>query len=113
MLGLLELGALGFASARATQLVVHDTIADPVRARLELWHARRFDSRVRSFVRDLLSCVYCSGWWLSLITVLAYLTATGSWGDAPLLVHAIECWAVAGIQALLNRIDDTLPVRDH
>lgn len=111
MLGLLELGALGFASARATQLIVHDTIADPVRARLELWHARKFDSRVRSFVRDLLGCVYCSGWWLSLVTVLVYLTATESWGDAPLLVHAIECWAVAGIQALLNRIDDTLPVR--
>lgn len=109
MLGLLELGALGFASYRGTQLVVWDTIGDVPRQKIELWHARKFDSRFRSFIRQLLSCVYCAGWWLSMATALAYLTATGSWGDAPLLVHAIECWAVAGIQALLNRLDDALP----
>ena len=71
------IAALGFAAYRATQLVVHDTIADPIRARLELWHAAKFDSKVRSFIRDLLACVYCSGWHLSWISVLAYSAATG------------------------------------
>ena len=113
MLGALELGALGFAAYRATQLVVHDSIGDGLRQRLELWHARKFDSRARSFIRDLVSCVYCSGWWMSLASVLVYLTATDGWAGTPLLVHAVECWTVAGIQALLNRLDDSLPVRGH
>lgn len=110
MIGPLELGALGFAAYRATQLVVWDSIGDGLRRKLELWHAHKFESRFRSFVRDMLGCTYCVGLWLSVITVLTYLTATGSWGDAPLLVHAIECWAVAGIQAMLNRLDDALPI---
>lgn len=113
MLSPVELGALGFAAYRATQLVVHDSILDGLRERLELWHAVRFDSRFRTFVRDLLSCTYCSGWWLSLVTVLTYLTVTGGWAGTPLLVHAIECWAVAGIQALLNRLDDSLSSGGH
>ena len=113
MISLPVLAALGFASYRATQLIVHDSILDGLRQRLELWHARKFDSRARSFVRDLVSCVYCSGWWMSLASVLVYLTATDGWAGTPLLVHAVECWTVAGIQALLNRLDDSLPVRGH
>lgn len=101
--------ALGLAAYRATQLVVHDTIGDPVRQRIEMWHARKFDSRVRGFVRDLISCPYCAGWWLSMLTVGAYLTAASQWRAAPLWVHAIEAWAVTGLQALLNRLDDSLP----
>lgn len=107
MLNLMTLLALGFASYRATQLVVHDTIADPIRDRIELWHANRFESRFRGFVRDLFSCIYCIGFWLAVATTAVYLTATGTWGDAPLAVHGIEAWAVAGVQALLNRWDDT------
>lgn len=102
---------LGFAAYRATQLVVHDSIGDRLRHRLELWHAARFESRARSFIRDLIGCTYCAGWWLSLITVLVYLTAAGQWGAAPLWVHALEVWAVMGVQALMNRIDDALPIR--
>lgn len=112
MQNLLILCALGFAAYRATQFVVHDTLADPVRNRIELWHARKFDSRIRSFVRDLLSCVYCVGFWLSAVAVAVYLTAADQWGAASIWVHFIEMWVVAGMQALLNRIDDTLPVRD-
>ena len=99
--------ALGFAAYRATQLVVWDSIGDPVRSRIEMWHARKFDSFTRGFVRDLLSCVYCVGFHLSWITVVAYLTATGQWGAASWWVHAIEAWSVAGVQALLNRWDDS------
>ena len=104
---LTTLAVLGFAAYRATQLVVHDSIGDGLRTRLELWHAKRSESKARTFLRDLIGCPYCSGWWLSLVTVLVYLTAAGQWGTAPLWIHAIECWAVAGVQALLNRWDDT------
>lgn len=107
MLSLAVLITLGLASYRATQLVVHDSIGDGLRDRLELWHARRPESRVRTFFRDLVACPYCTGWWLSLVTVLTYVTATDQWGDAPLWVRAIECWMVAGVQALANRWDDS------
>lgn len=109
MQSLLTLGVLGLAAYRATQLVVWDTIGDKVRARIELWHARKFESVLRTFIRDLIGCTYCAGWWLSLVAVVVYLTAAAQWGAAPLWVHAIEFWAVAGIQALLNRWDDSRP----
>lgn len=107
MQNLMTLGVLGFAAYRATQLVVHDSIADKLRDRLEMWHARKFESKARTFVRDLVSCTYCAGWWLSMVTVAAYLTTASQWGAAPLWVHAVEAWAVAGMQALLNRWDDS------
>lgn len=111
MLHLATLAVLGLASYRATQLVVWDTIGDGLRARLELWHARKFDSRVRTFIRNLVKCPYCVGWWLSMLATLTFITATGGWRAdlGSLLVHAVECWAVAGIQALLNRWDDSRP----
>lgn len=108
MLNLLTLAALGLASYRGTQLIVHDSIGDPIRDRLELWHAKRHDSKLRSFVRDLLTCTYCTGAHVSWILLVTYLLVTGQWGDAPVLVHALEASAVAGIQALLNRLDDTM-----
>lgn len=109
MQSLLILGALGLASYRATQLIVWDSILDGWRKKIELWRVAKFDSRFRKFVWDLISCTYCTGFWLSVITTLTYLTAAGQWGSAPLLVHAIECWIVAGVQALANRWDDSRP----
>lgn len=107
MQNLTVLVILGLASYRATQFVVHDSLLDGARNRLELWHAARSESGFRSFWRDLIGCPYCTGFWLSLVTVLVYLTAAGQWGAAPLWIHAVECWAVAGGQALLNRWDDS------
>ncbi|AMD42751.1 hypothetical protein SEA_XKCD426_10 [Streptomyces phage Xkcd426] len=102
---------LGFASYRATQLVVWDSILDNTRKRLEVWRVSKFDSRARKFVWDLLTCTYCTGWWLSMLTALVFLTATDrwSWDLGTLAVNAIFCWAVAGVQALLNRWDDSRP----
>jgi uncharacterized membrane protein len=115
MLDLLELAALGFASYRVTQLVVWDSILDGWRQRLELWHARKFDSRARTFVRDLLKCTYCTGFHASWLTVLVYLLATGK-GAASFsgfVLFGVQSFAVAGIQALLNRWDDTRPGNDQ
>ena len=113
MQNLLVLVALGLASYRATQLVVWDSIGDGLRLRLKVWRARKDTSRVRAFLDRLVSCPYCAGWWLSLVTTVVYLTAAGVWDDAPLLVHAVEVWTVMGIQALLNRWDDSRPSPDH
>lgn len=105
----MTLAALSFAAYRLTQLVVWDTILDPARTALELWQADRPASRTRAFIRQLVSCIYCIGFWLSAATTVTYLTVAGQWGTAPLAVHGIECFAVAGGQALLNRWDDSRP----
>jgi hypothetical protein len=101
------LALLGFAAYRATQLGVHDTILDPGRERLAAWQANNRDSKPRAFLIQLISCIYCLGFWLSGVTLLAYLLATDSWNHAPWIVHGIEWFAVAGVQVLLNRRDDT------
>lgn len=102
------LALLAFAGYRATQLAVHDSILDPARDRIHAWAADRPDSRARAFIAALISCVYCTGWWLSGAILATYLLATGQWATVPLLVHGIEWLAVAGAAVLLNRIDDTL-----
>ncbi|MEU0627763.1 DUF1360 domain-containing protein [Streptomyces sp. NPDC005989] len=107
MISLSVLVLLGIAAYRATQLGVHDSILDPSRERLAAWHAKNLDSKSRSFLMLLISCVYCLGFWMSGATLGAYLLATGTWGDVYWLGHGIEWFAVAGVQALLNRRDDT------
>lgn len=109
MQNLLILGTLGLAAYRATQLVVWDTIGDGLRKRVEMWRVAKFESRVRAFVWNLIGCTYCAGWWLSLVTLATYLTAAGQWGAASIWIHAVEFWAVAGVQSLLNRWDDSRP----
>ncbi|MFF5668812.1 DUF1360 domain-containing protein [Streptomyces hygroscopicus] len=112
MISLPVLAVLGFAAYRATQLGVYDTILDPTRERLAAWQANNLDSKPRAFVVQLISCIYCLGFWLSGATLLAYLLAIRGWGEASWLVHGIEWFAVAGVQALLNRWDDTRQAAD-
>lgn len=112
MISVPVLAVLGFAAYRATQLGVHDTILDPARQRLGVWHANDLDSKPRAFVMQLIGCIYCLGFWLSGVTLLVYLLATGGWVDASVIVHGIEWFAVAGVQALLNRWDDTRQAAD-
>ncbi|MFJ3274030.1 DUF1360 domain-containing protein [Streptomyces sp. NPDC086776] len=107
MIGPVELALLALAGYRGTQLAVHDSILDPARDRVHDWHQRRLDSTARTFVVTLISCVYCTGWWVSGALLLTYLLVTGHWDQAPLLVHGIEWLAVAGAAVLLNRWDDS------
>lgn len=60
-----EPALLALAAYRATQLVVHDALLDPVRDRVMAWHEQRLDSPYREAVVTLISCTYCAGWWLS------------------------------------------------
>ncbi|MGW4731822.1 DUF1360 domain-containing protein [Streptomyces shenzhenensis] len=107
MISLPVLVLLGFASYRATQLGVHDSILDGTRDRLFAWHGAKLDSKPRTFLIQLVSCIYCFGYWLSGVTLLVYLLAAGRWDGAPVIIHGVEWFAVAGVQALLNRWDDS------
>ncbi|MBP5906794.1 DUF1360 domain-containing protein [Streptomyces sp. LBUM 1478] len=107
MIGIHELIFLALAGYRLTQLGVHDTILDPVRDRVIDWQTRRPESSLRAAIVTLITCVYCTGWWLSGAALLTYLLATGQWHAAPLLVHGLEWFAVAGGAVLLNRWDDS------
>ncbi|MFF1834224.1 DUF1360 domain-containing protein [Streptomyces sp. NPDC058231] len=107
MINPVELASLALAGYRGTQFAVHDSILDPARDRVHAWHHRRPDSTARDFVVTLISCVYCTGWWVSGTLLLTYLLVTSQWHQAPLLVHGIEWLAVAGAAVLLNRWDDS------
>lgn len=102
-----EIALLALAGYRGTQLVVHDSILDPVRARVDAWQQRKPMSPYRDAVVTLISCVYCSGWWVAGALLATWLLVTGQWDRAPLLVHGVEWLAVAGGAALLNRWDDS------
>lgn len=108
MLTLPELAVLSFAAARGTQLLVHDSIGDPLRDPLFAWNANKPESKIRQFVITLISCVYCMGAHVSWVTLLAYLYADGRLGDTSLLGFGINWFAIAGAQMLLNRYDDSL-----
>ncbi|MFE3378715.1 DUF1360 domain-containing protein [Streptomyces anulatus] len=108
MIDITALALLGFAGYRATQLAVHDTLLDPVRDRVHAWADRAPDSGPRKLVIDLISCVYCMGWWISGALLAVYLFVTGEFHHAPLLLHGVEWLAVAGLAVLFNRVDDAL-----
>ncbi|MGY3199724.1 DUF1360 domain-containing protein [Streptomyces sp. TE5632] len=108
MISIPELVVLAAAGYRATQLLVHDSILDVPRDRLFAWHSRNTDSTTRTALVTLISCVYCTGWWVAGALLATWLLASGQWHDAPLLVHGIEWFAVAGASVVINRADDTL-----
>ncbi|WP_381792967.1 DUF1360 domain-containing protein [Streptomyces niveus] len=107
MISPVVLAFLALAGYRGTQLLVHDSLLDPARDRVFGWHEKRPESAARAAVVTLISCVYCTGWWVAGALLLTYLLATGQWDQTPLLVHGIEWLAVAGAAVLLNRWDDT------
>ncbi|WP_328427900.1 DUF1360 domain-containing protein [Streptomyces sp. NBC_00443] len=107
MVGIPTLAVLALASYRGTQLVVHDSIGDPIRDRVIAWHERRPDSSFRNAIVTLIACTYCAGWWVSGLVLAVYLLAAGAWTGTPLVLHLVEWFAVAGGQALLNRWDDS------
>lgn len=111
MLSLPILLALGLASYRGTRFVVADSLTDPVRD----FVAKKFvlaegrTAGVWWFLNKLLNCLFCAGFWISVIALAFYLTVTDTWGHGvgPLLLHGLEAFVVAGVQALLSRWDDT------
>ncbi|MEZ7005842.1 DUF1360 domain-containing protein [Streptomyces sp. AD55] len=111
MIGPLALAVLALVAYRGTQLVVHDTILDPIRDPILAWHEARPESTVRDAIATLISCTYCAGWWVSGVVLALYLTATsqgpGPWTWSTAAIRLLEWAAIAGGQCLLNRWDDT------
>lgn len=101
------LAVLILASYRGTQLLTHDSLLDPLRARFAIYGVDH-PGKVHDFFSTLWQCIYCTGVYVSGISLLAYLLVTGAaWADGAWLIHGVEWFAVAGGQALLNRRDDT------
>ncbi|MFD6936278.1 DUF1360 domain-containing protein [Streptomyces goshikiensis] len=107
MIDLEQFLLLSLGGYRATQLVVHDSLLDGPRERLDAWQQRRPQSVAREALVTLISCVYCSGWWIAGALLAVWLVVTGQWHQDPLLVHGFEWLAVAGGAVLLNRWDDS------
>lgn len=102
-----EFIVLVLAAWRATRFVTMDSLTDGWRERVERWVWKKGDRQVawRDKVSELVGCGFCAGYWVSGITLAVFLVAASRWHEAPVLVHGIEWWAVAGGQALFNRYD--------
>jgi len=85
----IDLSLLGLACLRLIHLITYDKILEPLRERLE--KGRGF-TRVLS---DLVSCIWCTGMWSSVIAVTLYLL--GMWGRL-----AVVILAVAGLGTILQ-----------
>ena len=97
---------LSFAAYRAARAISLDTITEPLRDGLEDWSIGHTGWRRK--LSELVSCGWCSGFWLSGITYFTYVAVTGSVDDEPVLIHLMWWWAVAGAQSLLIAIDSFL-----
>lgn len=100
--------ALGLASYRGVQLLVWDKWLDGPRTRFALYGATRSPWWYR-FLSAVWQCPYCCGMYVSAVALIAYRCASGSWDWGSWLIYGVEWFVVAGIQALLNRWDDSRP----
>ncbi|MFC8882971.1 DUF1360 domain-containing protein [Streptomyces cinereoruber] len=107
MISPVELALLALAGYRGTQLVVHDSILDAPREAFDRWQQKKPHAAGRAAVVTLISCIYCTGWWVSGALLAVWLLVTDTWSGVPVLVHGFEWLAVAGAAALLNRWDDS------
>lgn len=83
--------------------MMYDTIADRPRN----WLTAR-----SKFLRDLLECPYCSGFWCSAATLAVWLSfagwSVGSNQATTVLLHGVELFAVAGVQIVGSQVDTLL-----
>jgi hypothetical protein len=108
----LQYAVIVLASYRITRFFVKDSLigfgpdsGSKVSVRLDQW-AYDNDGADRTFVRgkvgDLLTCVWCLGFWVSAVVYTAAAVALGEWGGQPLAFHGIAVFAVAGGQGFLS-----------
>lgn len=100
------------AAYRITRFLVKDSLigfgpdsGSKTSVRLDRW-AYNEDGGDRSFLRgkvgDLLTCVWCLGFWVSAIVYVAAVVSLGEWDSIPLVWHGIAIFAVAGGQGFLS-----------
>lgn len=108
----LEYALVVLAAYRITRFFVKDSLigfgpdsGSAVSVKLDKW-AYNDDGTDRSFLRgkagDLLTCIWCLGFWVSLIVYVAAVVSLGEWNSLPLVWHGIIVFAVAGGQGFLS-----------
>lgn len=108
----LEYVVLILAAYRITRFLVRDSLIGfgPDSGSAMSVRVDRFaydgDGNDRSFWRgkvgDLLTCVWCLGFWVSAIVYVAYAVAVGEWAGTPLVAHGVAVFAVAGGQGFIS-----------
>lgn len=93
---LLALPLLTLASYRAWRLIALDTITEPIRSRVIFR-----DGRVWEWLATLITCVWCSGAWVSGAASLSWLYAM----DLPLGWLALLWPAVSALVGMLDWLD--------
>lgn len=96
---------LAIAAYRAARALSLDSITEPLR---DWFDDRAGRSRWWEKSAELISCGFCSGFWLSGITYAVWLSATHQWGEQPWLIHGIMWWSIAGVQSMLIAVDSFL-----
>ena len=85
----LEFVVLGLGTFRLSRLVVDDDITLPLRA----WLFDRFPS---DWLISLLSCVWCTGFWVAVITVIAW------WANPVVVWWCMLPFALSAVAGLLE-----------
>jgi hypothetical protein len=112
MLGPAEFALLILASYRITRFFVRDSLigfgedsGSAMSVRIDAF-AYNTDGSDRSWIRgkigDLLTCVWCLGFWVSAGCYFAFVAATGRLGEFPVAVDVLSVFAIAGGQGFLS-----------
>ena len=104
---LVEDSLLGFGPSSESRMSVRvDRFAYFNEDDEEVMLGDRSDGEGRTWLRekigDLVTCIFCLGFWVSAVTYLSFVFATDSWSLAEPVVHGISVFAVAGGQGFLN-----------
>jgi len=103
----LTFAILSLAAYRAARAVSLDSITEPVR---DWFDDRAGWSWLDAKAAELVSCGWCSGFWLSGFTYFVWLLVTDAalWGWTAVFTNLILWWAIAGAQSMLIAIDSFL-----
>lgn len=113
MLEPIEYVVLILAAYRITRFFVRDSLigfgddsGSAMSVRIDAF-AYDSDGSDRSWIRgkvgDLLTCVWCLGFWISAACYIAFIAATvENWREIPLAVNVISIFAIAGGQGYLS-----------
>jgi len=96
---------LGLVVYRISRILPVDAVAEPVRARVEMWtypEAAPSRPKFREWVGQLLSCPVCLSWWIAAVVVIFWsLVVVGVWPGWFFLILWPAVAAVSAVTALV------------